>query len=747
MILPAAARVERRAPAGLRRLAAALLAAALTAGLLTGPVAAHPGPRTEEEPEQADAPLAVSIESMSPATVPRRGRITVTGEIRNRSRSTWTDLNVYLFASGDPMTTGAEVAEATATDQTLEVGARVTTPGLYDEVPDLEPGESTTYRLSVPRRELPFSEPGVYWVGVHVLGSNEDGRAEGADGRARTFVPLMPERTRVVQNPRTTLSLVLPLRAPVRRTQEGRVANPGRWYRRLGADGRLGRLTALGSTGFGVPLTWVVDPAVLEAAGSLAEGNPAFDLAPTSDDEPGQGGTAEPDSPLTESPAPGTGEAAEGEDPEAELGELTEEAEAAGRWLEDFVGDAEDQDVLVVPYGDLDVATVLRGDFGGTLENAHRLAMEAAADLGLDADPVLAPISGLLPEATLEHVDPETPLLLSERAVETDATRVQLRQGSDAVLTDEVARVGGPAPDPPFGALALRQRILAEAAVHGLEHGRDRPLVVSLPEQWDPGPDWRSATFFSGLNTPWLRLVPLSTAKAMSEVVEYDDSLAYTRAERRDEVPVANVLATQELGAAGDVLAALLTRNDTIDEQVARAGMLGSSVHVRPHPARARARTRAISGQVHRRLSEVYVEASELVTMSSETGNMAVTLVNDLREPVTVGLDAQTGTEELVVRTPDLVSLGPGQRATVRLALRATDTGVHSVRLVPTTEDGRPLGRSTVIRVRSSQVGLVIWLIMGTGAVVFLAAIGTRIGRRVRTRKRTPGPLLKDLEP
>ena len=46
--------------------------------------------------------------------------------------------------------------------------------GLYDEVGDLAPGESTPYRLSVPRRDLGITgEPGVYWVGVHVLGGHE----------------------------------------------------------------------------------------------------------------------------------------------------------------------------------------------------------------------------------------------------------------------------------------------------------------------------------------------------------------------------------------------------------------------------------------------------------------------------------------------------------------------------------------------------------------------------------------------
>ncbi len=736
VILPAAARVGRHVPAGLRRIVAVLVAAALLAGV-AGPVVAHPtSPRTEEdEQEPAAAPLAVTIASMSPATVPRRGTITLTGEIRNRSRSTWTDLNVYLFASSRPMTTRAELAEATASDETLDVGARVTAPGSYDEVPDLAPGETASYRLSVPRRDLPFADPGVYWIGVHVLGSNEEGRLDGADGRARTFVPLMPERTT------TTLSLVLPLRAAVRRTQEGRLADPARWARRLGEDGRLGRLTALGATGFGVPLTWVVDPAVLDAAASLADGNPAFDLAPTGDGEESPGATDEPDTPLTESPGPDGDEdgVSGGEDPESELAELSEEAETAGRWLEDFVTDAAEQEVLALPYGDVDMAALLRGDFDDTAEHAQRLGSETADAVGLDTDPVVAPLSGLLPEAALENLDPDLPLLLSERAADTDATRVRLRQGSDAVLTDEVARVGGPGPNPRFGALALRQQILAAAAVHGLTYGPGRPLVVSMPEQWDPRPSWRSATFFSGLTTPWLRMVPLSMATAMSQAEEYDGPLAYTRAERRAEVPIANVLATQELGRAGGLLASLLDRNDTIDEQVARAAMLGivgpraPPAGPRPGPDPGGSPSRCTTGS--RRSTS---RARDLVTMSSETGNLAVTVVNDLPEPVTVGLDAQTGTDELRIRTPDLVSLGPGQRATVRLAVRATDTGVHSVRLVPTTEDGRPLGRSTMIRVRSSQVGLVIWVIMGTGAVVFLAAIGARVARRLRRPEGQP---------
>jgi hypothetical protein len=722
-----------------------LTAGALLTAALTAPVAAHSaGPRTAEETGRP--PLTVTIDSMSPSTVPRRGRVTVTGVIRNRSDSTWTDLRVYMFGSASPITTAAELEEANATDAALEVGARVTTPGSYGEAEDLEPGESTVYQLSVPRRRLRFSEPGVYWIGVHVLGTNKDGRVDGADGRARTFIPLMPRRAEAA-----TMSLVLPLRGPVRRTTEGRVANADGWVRRLGTEGRLGRLTALAATAFDVPLTWVVDPAVLEAARSLAEGNPGFDLTPTDEGGGEPDGSPTTDSPLTASPAPDGAPAEEPEDPEEQLGELTEESQAAEDWLNRFLDMAADQQLRTLPYGDVDVATVLRGNFPRTMQNSYRLSAAAMEQLGLDAEPVVAPLSGLIPNDALAALDTDLPLLLSERAVapgadgaaENGAVTVELPQGTRAVLTSDAARIGGPAPTRPFDALALRQRILAEAAVHGLTHGPGRPLVVSTPELWDPGRAWRTASFFGGMEVPWLRNVPLSTAVAMAKTEPYDDRLAYGRKQRREELPVANVLATQELGAAGDLLATLLTRNDTIDDEVARAGMLGSSVHARSYPEQARRRTREITRQVRRPLSQVFVEASELVTMSSESGNFSVTVVNDLEEPVTVGLEARTGTRRLRVRTPELVSLGPGQRATVRLAVRATDIGVHSVRLVPTTADGRPLGRSTVIKIRSSQVGLVIWLVMGTGVIVFVAAIAARIVRRIRVRMRTHGPRTK----
>ena len=131
---------------------------------------------------------------------------------------------------------------------------------------DLPPGKSTDFTLRIPRSELPIpDQPGVYWVGVHALGTNKLGRDTVADGRARTFAPLYRATT-----PKTDLTMVVPFRAKVRRDSTGALSEPKRWERLLGGQGRLERILGVVESAGSTPVTLVVDPAVLDAADTLA---------------------------------------------------------------------------------------------------------------------------------------------------------------------------------------------------------------------------------------------------------------------------------------------------------------------------------------------------------------------------------------------------------------------------------------------------------------------------------------------
>jgi hypothetical protein len=164
--------------------------------------------------------------------------------------------------------------------------------------------------------------------------------------------------------------------------------------------------------------------------------------------------------------------------------------------------------------------------------------------------------------------------------------------------------------------------------------------------------------------------------------------------------------------------------------------MLDSSARARDHARLARLRAVSSARRLHGLMQRVRIDGPSFVTMSSEEGTFAITLVNGLEQPVTVGVEAHTGSPGLTISSPDPVTIGPGQRASVRLHASAHDIGVHSVTLLPTNAHGVPVAAGTQFNVRSSQVGLVIWIIMGVGAGALLLASAFRIVRRVRRRSR-----------
>ncbi len=709
-----------------------------TAPVLAGPAAAVPA--TAAAAARAAAPLEVTMDTLRPSTIPRRGEVIVTGEVTNRSQQTWRDLQAYLFMSEQPIGDRRDLAAAAASDPAAEVGQRLYREGQFTEVGDLEPGESSQYVVAIPRAELPITgEPGVYWIGIHVLGADRSARDLVADGRARAFIPLMEPDAAP-----TRLALALPLREQALRGPETRLLRLRHWERLLDTGGRLDRVLSFGASSTR-PLTWLLDPAVLDAAASVAAGNPPLDPGddggPDADAEPAPP-TASADGSGSPSVAPTPAEPAAGGDEDDEGPTLAQQAASA--WLEAFGLAAERSTVMSLPYADVDVAAVTTSGRPWILRQAARLSGLDAHRYGYPARPVIAPPSGYLPARTLNRLHDGTPVLLRDEAMPgLQRSLLTRRNGVEVVLSDSAAGSGGPGPNDPGNPLAIRQRILAEAALRSLAADTSGPLVISLPWNFDPGPDWERSSFFAGLEVPWLVQVDLPTALARGGGTVDTSAPVYPRRERRAEVPVPNQLATEQLVGAGATYAELLARNDSVKVQVARAAMPASSYHARRDPDVSLTLTRRATTVVGRALAQVRLEGPEFVMMSSDTGPIDVTVSNGLDYPVTVRIAARSDSPELTVREPDPITLGPGQRAPVRMSATSSSTGLHSVTLQAFTEAGTPLGSSVRFNVRASNVGLVIWVVMGVGAALFLAAIALRVRRRVRTRKATHGPLLE----
>ena len=664
-------------------------------------------------PDAEATPLRVVLTSMSPSEIPRRGVVTLTGVVRNVSEESWSDINVAPFVSRAPIITRDALAEAAATPENAAVGDRLTDPNAA--IGSLAPGTSAPFRIRVPVPALPITgAPGVYWIGVHALGANTTGRDLVADGRARTFIPLVDRATarrRVVP-----VSVVLPLRQRARRAADGSLNGPARWVNLTRPTGKLSRLVDFGSSAGATPVSWLVDPAVLDALDDFASGNPTLSLGSRRAEDAAKQPSEEASPSSQPSPRPGS--------------PSVEERRRAKAVLDTFLDTARKQTLLTLGYADPDVAALARNR-ASLVRRAQTLATRSMQGRSLTGTAVVAPPNGYFDPALLPDVPADTLLMLTDRGRLESAPLSRLPSGQDLLLSDERASTGGPTPSAPLEPLALRQRIISEAALEATK-GKEaaRPIVVEVPGGWNPGPYWRQADFFTGLQTPWVRLVPVPSGATSA----HDEDLPYGRTQLTQEIPSSNVAATRTLVRTSGVLGNLLTDENAVTDKLAGAALEASSYSARPTLGLAAQLVLALDATTRSLMGRVEVTGTDFVTFAGGSGVLTVTLVNGLKQPVTVGLDARTDSPLVKVLTPEPVSMQPGQRTTARLQVSST-VGVHEVTIHPVTEQGQEMGTPLTFSLRTSNVGRLIWYIIAGGGTLLAVMIVRRIVLRVRSHR------------
>lgn len=667
-----------------------------------------------------ESELSVTIDALTPSAVPDSGPVVVRGRVSNQTDETWAGVNVIPCTSSDPMTTEAELRAAVESDPELQVCGRIAP---FAALGDLAPGETRRYVVRIPRDELGIpSVSGVYWFNVQVLGTNTEGRDPVSDGRARSFLPLVEDADTPVPT-----SIVVPFRRSTLRDADGRLTDVDAWAEDVAPGGRLHSLVEYAAGAGTRPLTLLVDPAILEAVEQLAQGNPVRDLgSPASEDpdasgEGGDGGEADEDD---------ENDGADG----AEAEELVAEAVRADAqdWIEDFTRLARAHTVLGLPYGDLDLAAAARYD-RSLVDLAFTESARAFEAADIEARPAVVPPSGLLEDSALDFPDDLAPrVLLAEEALpeellaEGPAPTTILHDDRTVGVFDPTLATGGPGPDHRMAPVALRQRVLAEAAIRAVT-GDDRPLLLNLPSDFDPGEKGR--VFFTGIERPFLQLAGdvVGSGLGAPEVPE----LVYPQRQLERELFGSGISAAADLVSSGRVLDRLLVENDTVSDSLTGQALSSASYLQRDDRLSAAASAAAATGWVEARLAQVTITAPSFVILASESGPFAVKVSNGLDQPIRMRIRAFTR-DELEIRAQEVIELEANAQQTVNLTARARSAGVHSVTLVATDEELEPLGASEEISVRSNQVGRVIWVVMGVGVGILFLAIAVRLTRRIR---------------
>ncbi|GAW48075.1 MULTISPECIES: DUF6049 family protein [unclassified Nocardioides] len=695
----------------------ALAAVATLAAVVVAPMApASAGTAPKARADQA--PLAVTIDSLSPSTIPQKGPIRVSGSVTNNDTEAWTSIQVFAFVSDTPMTTADELADAAQTDADADVGERIT--DTFDTVDELAPGETHPYTLRVPRSEIGVDEAGVYWFGVHALGTSDDGRISGADGRARTFLPLVARTRKSVDT-----ALVLPVRREILHTADGSLAKVPTWTRTLSPGGRMRSMVDFGAAAGSRPITWLVDPAVPDAVARLVAGNPPRSLEPTVSDDDTDGDTGD----ASESPSPSVQPSADGDD-EADAPkdpEVAAAAEAGTSWLQRLHEALEGSQILTLPYGDVDVAAAAAYD-PEVYQQARRRSNGDLAPWGLPTSPVVSSPSGFIDQAGIEATETGTPVLVTDRMFGPHAPAVARADGHTLAVSSSGAASGGPGPDNPMAPVALRQRIVSEAAVRLMTPGR-KPLIVTFPTTWSPD---STTGFFEGLDLDWLHLTTLTDAMQREGSAVSLEDLDYPARQVGLELDAANFAAADNLVRAGDTLQNLLTQNDEVGTEVRDEAFSDTSYSNRLRPGAARASADSSRTWIDNRLRSVRIDAPKAVILSGGSGRFAATITNGLDQPVTVKITALTEPPLKVAVPAESVDIGAGRGTTVLLNASSSALGIRNVTLALTDVKDAPLGSSDDLPIRSNRVSNVIWLILGTGVALLFGAIVVRLFRRLR---------------
>ncbi|TIC89003.1 hypothetical protein E8D34_00305 [Nocardioides sp. GY 10113] len=692
-----------------------------------------------------DDPLRITIDTLAPGVLPEKGPLSVSGTITNRDLVAWQNVNLYPYLNTDdcrsdatcagPMTSAEELTAAAASDPADPVGERITDLSIVESLPRLGPGETSTFTIRVPQRvlraELAAPTPGIYWFGVHASGeSTTTPRDDFADGRARTFLPYLPAA--YVASASVDTAVVAPLRAPITHAADGSLNRIRRWERLLSVDGKLGGMLAFGAEAGPRPVTWLVDPAIPDAARALAEGNPTRQLTTTPEAEPTDGeGT---DSTDGTDGAP-TSEGGEGE-PEASA---TPAVASAQPWLEQARGAFASQEVLSLPYGDPDISGAADTD-SDLYTRARNHPASVLADWRITTSPAVAGPGGYVRPAAINDVSDAAVLLLGDRMFGSgafpDGAPGTGEIGDRAVaVTSSGTAVGGPGPNRRLAPIALRQRLLSEAALRLVAAGdqsvadpeQPDPLVVVLPSVIDAA---GATQFWNGLDVSWLHLTTVGAIVAGDrEPISLDD-LRYPNHQATQENPGSVFGFARLLTRAGATLQNVLGEESEIASEVSAEALTGTSFELRGDP-RAASRLASSRATLVGELQSITISAPPGVTLSSSSGSFSVTVNNDLEVPVTVQViaDSDAGAR---VDTSQPIEVSAESRTSVSLEAHTSTPGVHNIRLELTDLKGNSLGSFDVVPVRSGQVSVVIWVIIGAGAAILFTAIAIRLFRRVR---------------
>jgi hypothetical protein len=688
-----------------RHRGAALVVVLLLVFLTSGGIAAAPA--------GAATPLAtLSLTTLDPAVGTPGAVLHVAGSVRS-GRERLRNVTVALRLSHTPVNSRNELAGVASGLTTGKDGAVITSQPVADL---LTPGSIATFDLSDALNNLDqLTDFGVYVLGIEVTATHRDG--VGTVAFTRTFLPWLPQHSNVRP---TGFAWLWPLVGHPTRLADGTFADDS-LATEFAPGGRLLRLSQAGQLlGQQVPLSWVIDPDLLDSAAEMSKPTGYQRVA-------------------GDKTVPGTG------------------GDSATAWLDQVKTATVSSDVVALPYADPDVTALRRGGLGSDVISARVASQRSAtAVLGegrqITTD-VAWPVDGFTDRDTLSLLatDGTSAVVLDDRA---QPTRLQLNYTpsgradvktssgpltsllADHVLTDLL----GQAADSP---LLAAQRFLAETAMITAElpsTGADRVILIAPPRRWDPPQEFLDRLITGTTQASWMTGTSLTGMRTTPPAEVERKPLRYPAAERKRELPAPYLTALHAQHGRISIFADVLTQPDLIVPDLNLGVLRLASTWWRAREEDRVNRYYREQLNVADQLDSIHVQPGSY-TFGSRSGKIPVTITNGVNQEVIVVLRLDPRQPRLRLdKPPNPIHIPPGRKVQRFIHATAVAGGDVVVDATLETPGGTPLPAGPVpLSINITQYGTVALFITGGAAgVLFLAALVRLARRGVAARRSSP---------
>lgn len=662
-------------------------------------VLAIPGPAGAQDLDEPAA-LDVRISDIAPVVPAPDKTLRLDGTVANRTDDVVTAVQVRLLLATAPLSARYQIPEVT----TGTYSDGIPTTAVSQPLPELVSGGRAPWSLSIPFDDLPLSSQGVYPIGVEVLGTTPDGIPQRL-GISRTFLNWFPDPA--AYEPTRVVWLWPVTQAPDRALESTTLSSTT--AQQMAPGGRLDTL----ATGPGTaPVTWVVDPAVLQTGQVMADGY-----------------TVETD----QGPEPGTGGA------------------AASDWLESMRKATDEGQLTVMPYGYPDATALVRARLGGVLQASGREASPVAAGV-LRKPPTgtLAWVPGgnlnAITAGRLRQADTSW-LLMSDTALPPALPLAYTPSGigefeglptvlSDSGLTTALAGSGGSRDE----TVRARQQFLAEVGMVTAELPTTSRTVVAAPDPaWSPR-RWFLRTTLRALQAEsYAELVPLR--RLTGSVTELTRShTLFGPDQRAQELPDRHMARLRVQQAQVRRFLQVLTETAAPLSQAVQARGREASAWWRTDLETGSSLVRLVGEQQSATVGRVRIASGGVFTLPGNSAPIPVTIANDLAQDVRVGLRMETD-QPARLQSEDVepVVVPAGRKVSVEVDAVVAGSGSLPVRLQLTTAAGRPFGEPVLIEVRTTAYAVAAGYVVGAAFILLTAMLAVNFMRRRRVRRERRG--------